>query len=293
MASFIKNIFGRNIQPSLKLLRKVDGREMVESMNPGIHVFPDFLSDKEEIDLLNEVSELKTIYAFEGGSQMVTVQGEKKQIKISALRVTGRPEVEEQKIAPWGYGDTFQINNVPTSLKQLIQKITNTEYFNGKITQSALRDITINYRSDGMFKLDPHIDPHDDGSTILHVGLGSDVVFTLTPDLDQLKELAKMYKKNNNSNPPIKYDMRLPMSIRTVQAAIDTRSWTSEDIDAMFKRKSLLSISGDARYEWKHGIRAGVVAGPPIDGVCDWWGDIESDVNKRDSERVSIVLGYK
>jgi hypothetical protein len=32
-----------------------------------------------------------------------------------------------------------------------------------------------------MFKLDPHIDPLEDGENVFVVGLGSDVVFTFTP----------------------------------------------------------------------------------------------------------------
>lgn len=288
MTSILKKMLSRNAAPSLKFLKKVNGKPMVDSINPGIHVIDDFISNSEELELLNETSELKKHFAFEGGSQIVSVDGRDKKISIDVFRVTGRPEVDGQKIAPWGYGDNFNIDLVPPVLRKLISKIGDTPHFaetDDVASSSKLRDITINFRSNAMFKMDPHIDPSEDGSHILHIGLGSDVVFTLTPDTSQLKKYAKPEGT--------KYDIKLPLNIRTVQSAIDTRSWTSEDIDALMKRKSLLYICGDARYEWKHAIRSGVDVGAPVNGICDWWGDINDSLVRRDNERVSIVLGYK
>lgn len=38
-------------------------------------------------------------------------------------RVTGRFESEEQKLAPWGYGDEFDAAQVPPGLRHVLEQI--------------------------------------------------------------------------------------------------------------------------------------------------------------------------
>ena len=45
----------------------------------------------------------------------------------------------------------------------------------------APRDITVNYRGNSFFRLDPHLDPKDDGQHVFVLGLLSDVVLTFVP----------------------------------------------------------------------------------------------------------------
>jgi hypothetical protein len=92
--------------------------------------------------------------------------------------VTGRPELPHQVKAPWGYGDNFKRDSVPQPLLQLANKISSDNDFG---CPSDLRDITINYRDKSMFKLDPHVDPPEDGQNVFIVGLLSDVVLTFSP----------------------------------------------------------------------------------------------------------------
>lgn len=39
------------------------------------------------------------------------------------MRVTGRFESEQQKLAPWGYGDAFDVAQVPPGLRNVLEKI--------------------------------------------------------------------------------------------------------------------------------------------------------------------------
>lgn len=39
------------------------------------------------------------------------------------MRVTGRFESEQQKLAPWGYGDDFDVAQVPPGLRHVLEKI--------------------------------------------------------------------------------------------------------------------------------------------------------------------------
>lgn len=39
------------------------------------------------------------------------------------MRVTGRFESEQQQLAPWGYGDDFDVAQVPQGLRHVLEKI--------------------------------------------------------------------------------------------------------------------------------------------------------------------------
>lgn len=58
-------------------------------------------------------------------------------------RVTGRFESEEQKLAPWGYGDAFDVSQVPPGLRHVLEQIQDSDAF----CLGKPRDITINYRT--------------------------------------------------------------------------------------------------------------------------------------------------
>lgn len=134
-----------------------------------------------------------------------------------------------------------------------------------------------------MFKLDPHIDPLNDGGKIFILGLKSDTVLTITPSIETIENDMKLGKK-------LKF--QFPLRMRTDEAAIALRSWTDEDIDILVKERSIAYLYDDARYKWKHAIRIGVDVGPPIDGICDWWGNLDSLI-KRNDVRISVVLAFE
>jgi hypothetical protein len=202
---------------------------------------------------LTEVNNLKKNYAFQACDSQAVYINASNQLKnktiIEAIRITGRPESKLQNLAPWDYGDNFNLENVPSIFLKIGKKIEQCNKLNKGIKLSNLRDITINFRANGMFKLDPHIDPPLDGSQIFVLGLKSDVVFTLTPSIENLSENMEQIQK---------YNFKLPLKIRTAEDAIALKSWTDEDIDIFLKKNSLLKIENDARYKWKHAIRTGV-----------------------------------
>lgn len=42
---------------------------------------------------------------------------------VNMMRVTGRFESDQQKLAPWGHGENFDIQQVPPSIRTLLNKI--------------------------------------------------------------------------------------------------------------------------------------------------------------------------
>ena len=210
--------------------------------------------------------------------------------------MTGRPEANHQVIAPWGYGDNFDLQQLSSFAPRLFE-LANRLCLQQSVSAASkthiedLRDITINYRYGGMFRLDPHIDPLADGGHVFIVGLKSDVVLTLTPDLNQLESIL-------SSSEDGKQKSASKLKIRTAEEAVALRSWTDEDIDILLRRGSLLHLRGPARYEWKHAIRTGVVVEAETqDGdrrpvICDWLGDINTLI-PRQQDRVSVIFAFK
>jgi hypothetical protein len=195
-------------------------------------------------------------------------------------------------------------------LKTIAQKITESLIFqfskDAKCTNNlhlSLRDITINFRSNSMFRLDPHVDPLADGSNVFILNLLTDSVVTFTPDL------TTNYTNNNKSI------SKIPLKIRTEDMAIALKSWTDDDIDVLVKPRDLLHFTGDARYLWKHAIRTGIEVSldppplaaaaavgvdtpvtvmstnQPVYKICDWWGDL-NHLSVRSSDRISIVFAF-
>lgn len=217
--------------------------------------------------------------------------------------MTGRPEADRQLKAPWGYGDNFDLQRLSSSaplLFELANRLCSLQVASAvnNLDIGDLRDITINFRHNSMFKLDPHIDPLADGGHVFIVGLKSDVVLTLTPDLNQLESIlspsattaAAITADEKKSSPKLK--------VRMTEETVALRSWTDLDIDILLRKGVLLHLQGPARYQWKHAIRTGVVVdaetqeGKRRSVICDWWGDINSLI-PRNMDRVSIVFAFK
>lgn len=228
---------------------------------------------------------------------------------MSALRVTGRPETDNQVRAPWGYGDNFSVDSLRANSQALFsvaEKITH--HFNAdreSVDMRGLRDVTINYRYNSMFKLDPHIDPSDDGGSVFILSLKSDVVFTLTPDLSQLPSIFSEAQIQRMK------DLGTPLRVRTSAEAVALHSWTDADVDIWLQPLSLLRISGPSRWQWRHAIRTGVLATLPVDEgmegwkqekqeekekekevVCDWWGDLSALLPRAD-QRISVIFAFR
>jgi hypothetical protein len=255
-----------------KACRTMKGLPLIAAYNPGLRIEKKFIysddnnNDNEMAKILGELEDLRkisfksqeTLYlnykdpassSSSPSSSSTTTQNNK--VPVDSFRVTGRPEVSHQIKAPWGYGDDFLLENVPVTIRRVADRIKSHPSFD--LSQSQLRDITINYRSNSMFKLDPHIDPSLDGANVFAIGFKSNVVFTFTPDLSTDDYLRKSTKR-----------VEQPLKIRTDEGAICMHSWTDDDIDVLLPPGDLLHFSGDARFKWKHAIRTGLDAGPPF-----------------------------
>ena len=271
----------------LDACRRVNGSMFFNYLNPGIRVERDYVSESDASQLLICANKLKEEYGFSSSEpqKVVAIEGQTHKeldLQIESLRVTGRPEMETQKPAPWGYGDNFKIENVPNALLKIAQKIEGDKDNFGEIQQQTLRDITINYRSRGMFKLDPHCDPPSDGENVFIIGLLSDCVLTFTPpDATEGRRLSLEAGVGCGGG-----------TMRTAADAIALRSWTDHDIDVLMKKNSIVHFSGAAKTKWKHAIRIGLDVGEPHNGICDWFGDLDHLI-LRNSERISIVFAFK
>jgi hypothetical protein len=67
---------------------------------------------------------------------------------VNMARVTGRFEGSQEKLAPWKYGDDFDLSQVPEPLREVIKRIEAC----GSFCLGAPRDITINYRHSYFFR---------------------------------------------------------------------------------------------------------------------------------------------
>lgn len=253
------------------------GKRIRTDANPGIRLESKFVSEESAAELEREVRELEPEWGFttEGhGLEVVTVdgakqvsEGSKEEMKqfgeFKSRRITGRPERQE-KPAPWGYGDDFDEGALPAAMTKLVASIRGLNasgYALGRVC-----DVTINYRDNHFFRLDPHVDPQGDGPTVFILGLLSDAVLTFVP-------------------PGVKP--------RKDPVEIGLRSWTDQDIDVLLQKRSLCSFSGPARDSWGHAIRGGMEV-TEADGrrsVVDFWG--RSDyLLRRNPERISIVVAF-
>ena len=121
-----------------------------------------------------------------------------------------------------------------------------------------LRDVTINRRRDGYFRLDPHLDPAADGPNVCIVGLLSDTVLTLSK-------------------------VGPPDSTTCDQEAVSMHSWDPADVDVLATIGTLVHLSGKARTELHHGIRLGVSRRQLSEAGVDVDGDEQDLVRQNDA----------
>ena len=259
-------------------IRRVsDGANVAASANPGVRVIPDFIPAKEMDEVASCARDLLDRYGrshlrprdkafFERQMSHLT---KSERPFMNAERVTGRFERPDQPLAPWGYGDDFDAKALPDVLRKLAERARASD-----LALGLLRDVTINRRRDGYFRLDPHLDPAADGPNVCIVGLLSDTVLTLSP-------------------------VGPPDSTTCDQEAVSMHSWDPADVDVLATIGTLVHLSGKARTELHHGIRLGVSrrqlseAGITVDGdvLFDWWGALRYPI-KRNRERISIVFAF-
>ncbi|KAI9020540.1 hypothetical protein DFJ74DRAFT_707585 [Hyaloraphidium curvatum] len=102
--------------------------------------------------------------------------------EVNMLRVTGRPERADQRRGEWGYADDFDESKLPHAIRTLVDRIREQP----GLALGKPRDVTINQRRHRFFRLDPHIDPQDDGGSIFICSVTAGTVLTLSP-LDEWK----------------------------------------------------------------------------------------------------------
>ncbi|KAJ8601310.1 hypothetical protein CTAYLR_007240 [Chrysophaeum taylorii] len=264
--------------------------------NPGVRVVPAFVDDEEARNL---VAELRGVVAQYGASHVENSRGffehqmshlsarVRADCRVNMLRATGRPELETQPVCPWRYGDDFDAAALPPGLRRFADKIAASPDF----SLGPLRDVTINARKSTFFRLDPHVDPLDDGENVFILGLLSDTVLTFSR-------------------------VGPPLSTVADQRYVSVDSWApGEDIDVLALAGSLVHMSGDARSTWNHGIRLGVSADqlrdlgvsvppppppPPLSDssssssdalLFDWFGAPLHPL-PRQPERISVVYAF-
>jgi len=261
-------------------IRRVsDGAPVAGSANPGVRVIPGFVALEEVNEVADCARDLLDRYGrshlrprdkafFESQMSHLT---KNERTFINAERVTGRFERPDQPLAPWGHGDDFDAKALPKVLRKLA---AHARARASPLALGPLRDVTINRRRDGYFRLDPHLDPAADGPNVCIVGLLSDTVLTLSP-------------------------VGPPDSTTCDQEAVSMHSWDPADVDVLATIGTLVHLSGKARTELHHGIRLGVSrrqlseAGVDVDGdvLYDWWGAPARPM-KRNRERISIVFAF-
>ena len=259
-------------------IRRVsDGAPVAAAANPGLRVIPGFVTADELDEVASCARELLERYGrqmlrsrdkayFEGQMAYLT---KSERPFVNAERVTGRCERPDQPLAPWGHGDDFDADALPAVLRKLAARARASP-----LALGPLRDVTINRRRDGYFRLDPHLDPAADGPNVCIVGLLSDTVLTLSP-------------------------VGPPDSTTCDQEAVSMNSWDPADVDVLAEIGCLIHLSGRARTELHHGIRLGASrrqlseAGVTVDGdvLYDWWGSLARPV-RRNRERISIVFAF-
>ena len=165
-------------------IRRVsDGAPVAGSANPGVRVIPGFVAANELDEVASCARELLERYGrshlrprdkafFERQMSHLT---KSERPFMNAERVTGRFERPDQPLAPWGHGDEFDVDLLPDVLRKLAERARASP-----LALGPLRDVTINRRRDGYFRLDPHLDPAKDGPNVCIVGLLSDTVLTLS-----------------------------------------------------------------------------------------------------------------
>ena len=222
-------------------------------------------------ELAKELREVISKYGFCFDAELVNVQMMDSSGRLQSMgqnqskRATGRPESRGDQVgvvAPWGYGADLDMEQLPKMVRKIVQRLAEKGYKLG-----PLRDCTINHRTGSFFMIHPHVDPLTDGPHVFVLGILSGAVLTFTPDGTTGR--------------------------RGVE--VEQKSWTDDDLDVLIRRRSVAAFTGDARYRWRHGIRAGMELQAPELGdrpvVCDFWGSMKY-ILPRKEERFSLVLAF-
>lgn len=289
--------------------RRVDNYEFSPDHNMGIMIDDGFVSWRNkkndtrkivinETEVLEELSEIKKSYAYPYGQKekVMTLSRSSalmdSSLKVGKQRISGRKHDDADAciLAPWGHGSNIQTSLLPRSLQQMVKSIASSGFYD--VSEASLRHACVEFSNDYMFKQDLLTFPAEDGEKVFIITLASDAVVTLSPDQTLYSRMILEHPETYRE--PIR-TVPLPDSIRpirTSQEHISVYSWTDADIDLRLVRGSLLCLHGDARYQWKHGIRNGVegLEEPQI-GICDWIASMNV-LSKRNESKVSIILGF-
>lgn len=283
--------------------RVLTGKNIRAADNPGIRLESRFVSQDFANELETELRGLEKEWGFstaghgldivtlDGGSRIKEPGGTsslKQYGEFTSMRITGREEGQE-RAAPWGYGDQFDEGKLPGGITKLvsdIRKLSDTGY-----KLESVRDVTINYRGNSFFRLDPHVDPSDDGPTVFILGLLSDVVLTFVPpDVERRQDPVEV-GQNSWTDKDIDVLVRFPAPLRIL--FLGRLFVTQRVLPSQVQQRSLLSFSGAARDVWAHAIRGGMEV-TEVDGrnsVVDFWGKPDF-LLRRNKERISVVVAF-
>ena len=107
---------------------------------------------------------------------------------VNMMRVTGRPESAQQRRAPWGYAGRPRRGRAARAdrgararrARGVVRRARRRRRRGAALELGALRDVTLSYRWRCVLRLDPHLDPADDGPNVVVVSLLSPAVLTLS-----------------------------------------------------------------------------------------------------------------
>lgn len=286
------------------MLRRVGStRELPPASNPGVDVFPLFASASECEGALEDCGRLVRSVGFDplASASPLLRRSYERQMEflrhpppVNMLRVTGRPEINAQTCAPWGYADAFDDSQIPPAIRHIADRIVRDlgpSLADRGIHMGPLRDITVNFRKHSFFRLDPHIDPMLDGPHVFIIGLDSDTVLTLSPNrwltlTTAINHIQEWWYSSIKGKSPMDF-------AKSLQRKQSTQSWTPHDIDILARKGSLVLLTGPARYSWTHATRLGVESENATgkSKLWDWFG-VADDLVERMDRRHSIVLAF-
>ena len=112
-------------------MRDRQGRPVPAESNPGARVEPSFVTPEEAVLLVSEAREMMREYGCSHLDRKVKNEYERQAAQVwgggrpnpnvNMRRVTGRFEREEQRIAPWKYGDEFDSTKAPPTIRLVMQ----------------------------------------------------------------------------------------------------------------------------------------------------------------------------
>ncbi|GET92818.1 hypothetical protein, conserved [Leishmania tarentolae] len=142
--------------------------------------------------------------------------------------IADHPEDIQLMKAPWGSGDRIRLEEMPASLRYLVECVRQTCEGVGR-----LRHVYIEYSPTGQFYRVPRPPKMYDGHDYIVIPLRRDnghTVVTMSPVLrSRVSDLREVVR----------------------------HSWTNRDVDVLLPSGCIVRVYGTARYEWGWGIRPG------------------------------------